>query len=441
MGTSVTAGHDSPFNLSYPVLVGKLLAPPLRSLGVQVVTLNAGISNNPCLPYDACVSAFAGPEADLIHWEHSYNCLGYKAESRVIFEQFIRQALRLPNQPIVAFSESNTPNWSKDACKSAAAKASLNISDEDHALVQLVSMDAQSLVSEVNPKDFSHRDPWTEVREIFNNYELAGVQTWYHSLYEKYKCKGPYVPDWGCCSANWHPSKLGHELRADHYAYFWLLILKDAISDIQSMEKDIDEHLFEDHKYVPKPALEISNFTDTMQCFTSLQPLADPKLSLFNLVIKPKKGTSTREPFKTGILEDFFEAGAVKKAQLAGYRDFKYMLFGNKKSQHLSLALDIKNSGYVQVCQPPGHWGNYPAGFKSFFSENTAKAFVTPQVEDFETFTFKSSKAVEVPIVDPGGGTEAICAELGYKFTEGRYVLTLVPLTTKSIMISYLILP
>lgn len=41
MGTSVTAGHDSPFNLSYPVLVGKLLAPPLRSLGVQVVTLNA----------------------------------------------------------------------------------------------------------------------------------------------------------------------------------------------------------------------------------------------------------------------------------------------------------------------------------------------------------------------------------------------------------------
>lgn len=65
------------------------------------------MGNNPCLPYDACVHAFAGRDADIVHWEQSYNC-----GDRLAYELFIRQSLSLPNQPIVIFSDSSTPNWS-----------------------------------------------------------------------------------------------------------------------------------------------------------------------------------------------------------------------------------------------------------------------------------------------------------------------------------------
>ena len=48
----------------------------------------------------------------MIHWEQSYNCEG----SKEMYEQFIRQALTMPNRPIVIFSHSATENWRKDSC-------------------------------------------------------------------------------------------------------------------------------------------------------------------------------------------------------------------------------------------------------------------------------------------------------------------------------------
>lgn len=35
-----------------------------------------------------------------------------------------------------------------------------------------------------------------------------------------------------CCSASWHPSLLGHELRADNHIYHLLLQFKDAIEGL-----------------------------------------------------------------------------------------------------------------------------------------------------------------------------------------------------------------
>jgi hypothetical protein len=52
---------------------------------------------------------FAGRDADLVHWEQSYNC-GDQGHGAV-FESFIRQAMRLPNRAVVIFSDSQTTNW------------------------------------------------------------------------------------------------------------------------------------------------------------------------------------------------------------------------------------------------------------------------------------------------------------------------------------------
>ena len=69
MGSSVTAGHDSPFNKSFPVLTGNVMGPAFEAAGLKLVTRNAAMGNNPCLPYDVCVRPFAGRDADIVHWE------------------------------------------------------------------------------------------------------------------------------------------------------------------------------------------------------------------------------------------------------------------------------------------------------------------------------------------------------------------------------------
>ena len=34
-------------------------------------------------------------------------------------------------------------------------------------------------------------------------YLSAGIQMWVHNQHAAYKCHGPYIPDWKCCSASW----------------------------------------------------------------------------------------------------------------------------------------------------------------------------------------------------------------------------------------------
>jgi hypothetical protein len=88
-GSSVTAGHDSPFILSFPVLAGNLMQPAFSALGIELTVRNAGMGNNPCMPYDVCVRTFAGADADVVVWEQSYNCQA--SNKGYLYEQFIRQ--------------------------------------------------------------------------------------------------------------------------------------------------------------------------------------------------------------------------------------------------------------------------------------------------------------------------------------------------------------
>lgn len=82
------------------------MKPAFDAMGIELDSRNVALGNNPCTPYDVCVKYFAGTDADVIHWEQTYFC-----EGRAIIEQFIRQALTLPTQPIIVFSESHTGKW------------------------------------------------------------------------------------------------------------------------------------------------------------------------------------------------------------------------------------------------------------------------------------------------------------------------------------------
>jgi hypothetical protein len=111
-GSSVTAGHDSPFAASYPEQVGLMMKSAFNSLNIDFQSRNVALGNNPCVPYDLCPGKFAGHDADMVGWEQSYFCFG-----GAIIEQFVRQSVALPSKPIVFFSESNTGHWDKEKCK------------------------------------------------------------------------------------------------------------------------------------------------------------------------------------------------------------------------------------------------------------------------------------------------------------------------------------
>ena len=218
----------------------------------------------------------------------------------------------------------------------------------------------------------------------------VGIQLWNHGDYSEYKCLGPYTSKWGCCSASWHPSILGHELRAGHYSFFWLSIMKDALTTILDTIKDEDakkiddlfvstmRHVHHERKYVTSRPLFESPYSDNMQCLTSFHPIADPNANLEKILIKNNL-TPELQAFKKIIFEDLLEKGIATRARERGYKDYKYMFYGNNQSIPLSMKITINQVGVSFICQPPGVWGRYPGGFKSMW-ENASEIYLTKNV-------------------------------------------------------------
>jgi hypothetical protein len=134
LGSSVTAGHDSLFSQSFPVLIGEIMNSTTSILNVNFIAKNLAIGNNPCMPYDVCPLTFAGPDTDLVHWEQTYNC-GFSG-SKMILETFIRQSLHIPSRPIIVFTDSATPNWHERDCPENHSSP-LELSELERSLYQL----------------------------------------------------------------------------------------------------------------------------------------------------------------------------------------------------------------------------------------------------------------------------------------------------------------
>ena len=58
-GSSVTAGHDNYLNQSYPTIFYNSLSPIMKALNIELIVRNVAIGNNPCFPYDACITTHA----------------------------------------------------------------------------------------------------------------------------------------------------------------------------------------------------------------------------------------------------------------------------------------------------------------------------------------------------------------------------------------------
>jgi hypothetical protein len=67
MGSSVTAGRDSAVEASFVSLTEKWMGPAFTAVDVIPKSNQNAHEANPCIPYNICVHAYAGPDADLIH--------------------------------------------------------------------------------------------------------------------------------------------------------------------------------------------------------------------------------------------------------------------------------------------------------------------------------------------------------------------------------------
>jgi len=229
VGSSVTAGHDSPYNSSFPMLTRTLLSNAFAAIGITLEVRNGAVGNNACIPYDVCSKTFAGSDADVIVWEQSYNCKGYIANDAYMFELFIRQTLTMPHLPIIVFTDSHTPNWEADECVEKS-KEPLEMTDDDKELLRGLNntLHARSSGSSHQVAKYSQvelKKLWNYVLELLPLYKSSGIQFFDHTDYEAYKCRGPYVSGWACCSSEAHPSLLGKDfllLKTGNYDFVFL---------------------------------------------------------------------------------------------------------------------------------------------------------------------------------------------------------------------------
>jgi len=491
------------------------MAPSFHELGIHLESRQAAMGNNPCEPYDLCPLTFSGEDADIVHWEQSYNCFGHQEVKKSMFEQFVRQCTHMPRKPIVVFSESGTPNWRAKDCPTrrglharrlrgderpragdegtetpvAASAHYLEFARPDFAegwdktpaaaterkqrrhlvgaahvktaqesaLVEHAEKDEYlKIVADINIAAILHE--WGPQVPMFHAYQTqVGIQVWSHKHYEAYKCQGPYIPDWGCCSASWHPSIKGHELRAAHHSFFWLVILKAAILDIkekmasghslQAQYKTISLHIHKEAKHTPKDPLNAAPyFSDNMQCLTTFQPRAWDKGDLRKYIISSGDG---KPAWKENIFEELTDPKIISKAKATGYTDFKFMLHGNAENTNLSLKLAFEkdqDKGTFFMCEPPGNWGKLPPGFTTLWEGNT-EVHITLNVEkeilDADTFKFDAAKATKLSYTNRNPkDSQVVCVDFyPYKLPKGTHVLTIVPTSTGRVMISTLVLP
>ncbi len=493
MGSSVTAGHDTVFNETFTVLTGQIMSPAFEGTGITLESRNAAMGNNPCVPYDLCPKTFAGPDADLVHWEQSYNCFAHDIQKTgPIFEQFVRQSIHMRKKPIVVFAESATPNWNAKECDKPENRGKVSVDQGDvRRYEKALKHEVMSITTEDNI-DLVNKGEWSQQAKMIHSYQTqAGIQIWSHHHYEAYKCRGPYTADWQCCAASWHPSKKGHKLRAAHHSYFWLSVWYHALeeiintgTDVNSLTKqlaEIDRHIDQESKHTPQAPLYDSLYSDDMQCLNTFLPRYDSEADLRKWVLpfgtaavqETTQPPSSRaldalpdasyqanpgEPvsgdfgggWQVNIFEELTNGGIVTMAKGRGYHDFKYMLHGNRDSAPLNIRVHIeKGKGTMLLCEPPGNWGKLPAGFKTLWDAGT-KVYFTKDVDTDSAakaspvFDFDESKAQALTYTRRGNptDTQVVCVDFDqFKPPPGKHVVTIRPTTEHRVMISTLLLP
>ena len=278
--------------------------------------------------------------------------------------------------------------------------------------------------------------------------------------YLEYKCQGPYIKAWSSGNAAWHPSVLGHSLRAAHYSFVWLHVWRNAMVDIRmSLKREsslsspfISMPLLEkmSHEAIKEMSPYLSNklparlwesaIPDQARCFTSFSPRALVGMSLESLISSGLEGPDSGPDlpgWRFEVFEALMDADYLKVSKRRGYLDTKTAVFGNDLSGAITLELNLHNSGKITLCEPPAVWGKYPDGFGHVWNPDDVsinilskaqKSFFSTGLRKTQTFRYVHEH-------------ESDCLSSKVAYSKGSYTISLLPRSEKYILLSSVIVP
>jgi len=295
-GSSVTAGHDSFFNQSYPMIVQARLGPILANLGVDLRVHNIAQGANNCSPYQLCYEAMGGRDPDWVGWEQSYNC----GHDDGIFELAARVAGQSKNKAVIYYSASGA--WSPSAC--AESTDPKPYSDEDWTPAS-AGIAAWTPGGDEIAKEKKLLDDYAKSSLSANRFQkynadnsYAGVSPHGLNVWESNRlCKGRDKADTkditNCngidaaqkCKlhfmtkeasvygkedghgANWHPTRAFHMLRGEAITWLYTLALLEGLNDLQAKLESKKQNLQSIDE-----ATRVALFTDYSNILNKLQP-------------------------------------------------------------------------------------------------------------------------------------------------------------------------
>ncbi|RYG59418.1 hypothetical protein EON64_20250, partial [archaeon] len=284
-GSSVTAGHDSYYNQSYPYIFKKRMGSIFQALGLKLSVHNIAQGANNCIPYSYCYESMGGADADFLGWEQSYNC----GRDNGVFELMARLSLWSRAPALLYFSASGA--WSPTSCPPAEDPVPYCSEDWHPSLANLPAW--QPTESDIQSErdvifKFHARTPSSQrfSQPYRNDYPYAavhGFNVWENNgecVAEKNgrnaTCNGLDAVE-GCAmkfmrkeaslygqpsgkGAGWHPTRAFHMLRGEALAWLYGLVLFDAVFMLQQdLLSNEPTHLLRD--YNDKLSMLRGNYT------------------------------------------------------------------------------------------------------------------------------------------------------------------------------------
>lgn len=158
------------------------------------------------------------------------------------------------SQPTVMYVLSGGPAWRPDECQNFTkvleddfVRRSRLTSAIDVKTIQAWASQETTLATSSNNNLLASMEFLKDGNEhLFDPTRFGAAAPMGHSTFpcQEYKCFGPYNANFtvktpGGNGANWHPGALGHQLRGENMAYFFLAMLLDAVQTMEDMAKAV----------------------------------------------------------------------------------------------------------------------------------------------------------------------------------------------------------
>lgn len=239
LGSSVSAGHDGCYYLSYEKQLERMLKPVFQAGGMDYVHRNAGQGGG-CGDSHRnqvyCVKNLVGQDVDIVHavWT-------YFGDTKIAFENLVRWSLLLDKSPPVHLY--NTGAHDRSTC----------YEDEPFARYRQWGHNGVCLESGLESGGEFHGREWGHVGDGYHPIVRDGENETVQELRD----------EMGIVYKNWHPGALGHQFVADMFAYAYAGYIIDASLEETPVppprvitEVDLGETLWA----TPSPLPECTNF-------------------------------------------------------------------------------------------------------------------------------------------------------------------------------------